>query len=52
MTKTKKKLSLFKTEISVIKRKSKTVLGHEYNRMAEKLKVKKYIYIKFEAHEE
>ena len=41
MTKTKKKLSLFKTEISVIKRKSKTVLGHEYNRMAEKLKAKK-----------
>ena len=37
----KKKLNLFKTEISVIKRKSKSVLGHENNRMAEKLKVRK-----------
>jgi hypothetical protein len=50
LTKTKKNLSPSKTEISVIKRKSKTVLGHEYNRMAEKLKVRKNI--KFEAHEE
>jgi hypothetical protein len=50
LKKKEKNLGPSKTEISVIKRKSKSVLDHEYNRMADKLKAKKNV--KFETHEE